>query len=295
MDETAVASMSLEPAEMVNPGAPAAETPPPAPETPPPPAPVAEDEPEGTIAAADGQKYVPLGAVKAERERRKEAEGKLTELEPLRQKAQKYDEAKDYLETARPYIEKARADLQRPQTPAVDPALEAEAIEYAKDFDLFTPEGKHDVARAMRIMKRNDERSAKQAQQAVSPILQTEAQRQSLGLYQHYLNQPEVNGVKVDPKFLAEQWQMVPQEISADPKVAQVLFINAIGRQILSGHKPISAPPPPLVTESVGHGRPSEVTLTEDSEKFLRASGMQPKEFKETRERYKPGQSNSLE
>src|SRR5687767_12164816 len=190
----------------------------------PPPAPEAEDaDPDGTISGAGGIKFVPLGAVKAERERRQAAEkaakDKDAEVASYKEKALKYDEAAGYLQQAKPIIEKIRSrpDILKladqppaPVTPVVDPALEAEALEMAKDLDLFLPDGKHDIAKALRILQRTDQRAAKQAQQAVSPILQTEAQRQSQAYYQHFLNQPEVNGVKVDPRFLQETWNSVP-------------------------------------------------------------------------------------
>ncbi len=279
------------------------EVPPPAEATPdpvdPPPAePVdTEPEPEGTITIPQG-KVVPLGAVQAERGKRKEAEKALAakeqEIQALAEKAKNWDEAKNYLEQAKPYIEKARADLQKPKetAPAVDPALE----QYARDFDLFDTEGKPDVARATRIMRFHDDRAQKTAQQLVAPILQTEASRTAQGLFQQYVSRPEQNGVKVDAKLLAEAFQMVgPELIAANPAVAEVLYMNTIGRQLLSGQKPVSAPPPPLVSESLGPGKTPEVALTDMDTKFMQAAQMKPSDFKETRERYKPGQNNSLE
>jgi hypothetical protein len=71
--------------------------------------------------------------------------------------------------------------------------------------------------------------------------------------------------------------------------------MNTIGRQLLSGQKPVTAPPPPLVSESLGPGKTPEVALTDLDQKFMQASGMKTSDFKETRDRYKPGQNNSLE
>lgn len=294
-------SVSLEESE-----APAVETPPPA-------APVAEAapvspsantedaEPEGVVVAT-GEKYVPLAAVKAERERRKTAETNLSakdqEIASLREKASKYDEAASYLQQAKPYIEKAKADLQRQNTPpeTQGPLSPAEAEEYARDFDLYTADGKPDVTRAQRIAARHEKMSQRQAQQTVAPILQTEAQRTANALYQKYLNAPEVNGVKVDPRFLAEVWNIVPADmIAANPNVAETLYRTAIGNQMLAGHKPVQAPPPVVPTESVGTGAQKDKPLGDMSQRFQQASRMKAADFKTTRESYTPGVANSLE
>jgi len=287
-------SLESEPAEIVGSQQPVVETP--AQTTP---APVDDSlEPEA-VAAANGEKYVPLAAVRAERERRKEAEKALiakdAEYEPIKQKAQAFDEAKQYLDQAKPYIEKAKADLQRqnqPQAPAVDPAME----QYAKDFDLFTTEGKPDVERAARIMKFHDDRAQKLTHQAMQPILQKDALTTTQGLYQQYASRPEVNGIKVDGKMLAEAFNMVgPEVIAANPAVAEVLYMNTIGRQLLSGQKPITAPAPVLQTESIGGGGKVEYQPTAISEKFMSAGNIKPAVHKEASERYKSGQPNSLE
>jgi hypothetical protein len=295
--EQATMSVSLEtPTEIVGQEQPVT---PPAVETPPPAAVTDDAEPDETIAAANGRIYVPLEAVKAERGRRQTAEAALkakdAEFAPIKQKAQAFDEAKQYLDQAKPYIEKAKADLQRqsqPQTPAVDPRVE----QYAKDFDLYTAEGKPDIDRAQRIIAFHREDSKQQAQQIVSPILQTEAARTAQSLYQQYAARPEVNGVKVDGRMLAEAFNMVgPEVIAANPAVAEVLYMNTIGRQLLSGQKPITAPAPVVPTESIGGGGKPEYQVTATSEKFMQAGNIKPSVHKEASERYKAGLPNSLE
>lgn len=312
MDEPNVSiAVSLEEPALGNnaPTAPAAETPPaPTQEAvTPPPAPqnTEEGEPEGVINAPTGEKYVPLGAVQAERGKRKEAEKALSakdqEIASLREKAIKYDEAAQYLAQAKPYIEKAKADLQRqnqPQTPAEQPGplTSAQAEAYAKRFDLFTTDGKPDVARAQEIAKDHEEQMRRVAQQTVAPLMQNEAQRVSTTLYQQYLNRPEVNGFKIDPKYLANTWNTVPPEmIAANPQIGEVLFRTALATQIMEGGKPIQAPPPVVPTEGVGSGTPREQALSGHSFKFQQASGMKPQDFRDTREKYTPGQPNSLE
>lgn len=262
-------------------------------------APVDDSLEPDAVAAANGEKYVPLAAVRAERERRKEAEAKIkaheANLAPLQEKAQRYDEARQYLDQAKPYIEKAKADLQREKQqapPAVDPRVE----QYAKDFDLYTPEGKPDVERAQRIIAFHREDSKAQAAQLVSPLLQNEATRTTNNLFQHFVSQPEVNGIKINANYLREAFNMVGADIIAqNPNVAQVLFMNTIGRQMLEGQKPTTTPAPVVPTESLGGNSVSEERLTAVSERFRQATDMKPEAYKEVRSRYKPGVSNSLE
>lgn len=282
-------------------------TPPAAPDPPPAPTTPDEAEPEGTIGTPDGQKFVPLAALQAERGKRKTAvSAKDQEIATLRDKAQRYDEASGYLQQARPYIEALRTNpglvqqIQRPQPPPSEPQgplTPQEAEEYAKDFDLYTTDGKPDIVRAQRIAARQEKLAERKAQQMVTPLVQTEAHRQASALYQQQLQQPEINGFKIDPKFLNEAWSVVPPEmIAANPAVAEIMKYVAAGRQALSGQKPMPvAPPPPVPTEGAGGGQPSPQSLNTTSEKFASASGMKRDQFLETRNRYTPGQNNSLE
>ncbi len=304
MSEEIVGSVSLEEPTIVGPGQPVVETPP----VEAPAAPVVEEEPEGTITTPAG-KVVPLAALQAERGKRKEAESKLladTEVAALRDKAAKYDQTAAYVQQAQPIIEaiRSRPDLvqlaKQPATKPPEPAgplSEQEAVEYAKDFDLYTADGKPDVGRAQRIAKRNADINARQMQQTVAPLVQSEAQRTSTALYQRYLNTPEVNGYKIDARYLSEAWNTVPPEmIAANPQVGEVLFRTALANQLLAGHKPAAVSAPPVIpTEPVGGGKPGEVVLTPIDEKFLSASGMKRADFQTTANAYKAGQSNSLE
>ena len=267
-----------------------------------------EPEPEGTIQIPQG-KVVPLGAVTAERGKRKEAETRAAALEEklkqLEPKAARYDEAAQYLQQARPIIEKIRQrpDLvqlaDQPAAPAkepVGPLSEAEAIDYAKDLDLYTPEGKPDVDRAQRFAKRQEAISAKQTQRAMAPFQQQSAQQQSNALKQAVLNTVDGQGNKVDPAVLDEMWANVPVELSSQPHIANAIYIMAMGAQTISGKGPKPAPPPVVHTESVGTGaKPPGEHLSRISEGLLGASNMKRSEFLKQREQWKLGERNSLE
>lgn len=267
-----------------------------------------DPEPEGVITSATGVKMVPLAAVQAERGRRKEAEGKVTaaetELATIRPKAQRYDEVAPVIQQAMPIIEgiKRRPDLvaqlNQPApavTPPAGPLTTEEAVEYAKDFDLFDTDGKPDVARAQRIAKRHAEMSTRSTQQAIAPFQQNEAQRQSATNYQHFAQMKDANGNLPDPKILANVWANVPPEQSANPNVANVLYLMALGQQVAlgKGGKPPLAPV--LTTEAPGGGRVLSPTITPIDTNVMKAAGITEANYKETAARFKPGQSNSLE
>lgn len=265
-----------------------------------------DPEPEGTITIPQG-KVVPLGAVQAERGKRKEAEKALAakdaELEPLKQKAAKYDEAAQYLQQAQPIIEalRARPDLVAqaknppPRVEPKGPLSEADAIEYAKDFDLYKTDGTPDVDRAQRIAKRHADMSERSTQQALKPFNDQTALQQSTNNRAYILNLKDAAGnALVDPKALDTVWKDVPTEMSARPEVANLLYLTALGLQTQNGKGPKTAAPP-LITESLGGSKPGPETLTRTDEAFMRASTMPRKEFETTRNSYKEGQTNSLE
>lgn len=266
-----------------------------------------EPEPEGTITIPQG-KVVPLGAVQAERGKRKEAETKLAatiaEVEPLKQKAQKYDEAAQYLQQAQPIIEalRARPDLVElaknppPKQTAKGPLSDEQAIEHAKALDLYKADGAPDVDRAQSVAKLYAGIAEQKTQQAIAPFQQNAALQASMQNKNYILGLKDGAGnALVDPTALNTVWKDVPPELSSRPEVANLLYLTALGLQTQSGKAPRSAPTAPLHTESLGGGKPGPETLTRTDEAFMRASTMPQKEFVQTRNSYKEGQTNSLE
>ena len=306
MEENAVTTVSLEDnAEIVGLGQPAADTPQ---EPPPVEAQTPEEpEPEGTITIPQG-KVVPLGAVQAERGKRKEAEKQLNalqaELQALKPKAERYDEAAQYLQQAQPIIEAIRnrpdlvAQAKNPpkQEQPKGPLTDEQALATAKALDLFKADGAHDVDRAQEIAKVFAGVSAQQAQAAVAPFHQQTVMQQSMANRNYILSLKDPAGnALVDPQELDKVWRDVPPDMTARPEVANVLYLTALGLQTQSGKTPKQPLSPPLVTESLGGSKPGPETLSHVDEAFLRASSMDKKTFVATRERWKPGVSNSLE
>lgn len=281
-------------------------------ETPPPAGDPDEAEPDGTIEASGGVKFVPLDAVKAERGRRKESEAKLKEkdqlIEQYKTKAEQFDQAAQYLEQAKPIIEtlKQRPDLvalaKNPppvQTPA-GPLTEDEAIDMAKDLDLYKSDGTPDVARAQKIAKRQEALADRKASQLVAPLHQERAAQASEFNRRAILNLKDKDGnAVIDPDALNTVWRVVDPAESAKPEVATTLYRLALGLMAekgMNGTRQTRTTTEPVVpTESIGGGKPGPETLNSVGQAFQRASGMSQKDYTAIRESVKVGESNILE
>jgi len=264
--------------------------------------------PEGTIEGSGGVKFVPLDAVIAERTGRKAATKENAELKTkltaAEQKAAKYDELAGYVEQARPIIERVRANpaLANDQPPARVEAPKAlsdtEAVEYAKDLDLYKPDGTPDVDRAQRLAGRQAELASRSAQAAIAPFQANDAQRASHAMQQQIAAYKDNNGHTVDAGVLKEIWAGIPPELSAKPEVAAVLYQMALGQSIMQGKygglKP-AGPGAVVPTESLGGGGKVRAEIDQTGAKFARAADIKTADFQKTAERFKPGQVNSLE
>ena len=264
-------------------------------------APVEDPEPEGTVEIPTG-KVVPLGALQAERGARKEADRKAADLEQrltlAEQKAQHLDRIKDEWDQVQPLIQRVRQQAAAPPPPQETPKAlsDADAVEYAKDLDLYKTDGTPDVDRAQRLASRQERISAKYAQQAMAPLQANEAQRNSSDMRQRVGQMKDPYGYQVDPAILDEVWRVVPAELSAQPNVAGVLHRVALAEAILKGKHPAlkagQAPSPVVATEGIG--APQRVESDTPS-RFASAAGISQAEFKKTASGYKPGASNVLE
>jgi len=274
------------------------------------PEPVADDDdatPEGTIEGSGGVKFVPLSAVIAERTKGKESKAEAArlkgELESVKAKAEEWDKLRPAVQAAMPLIEKVkgRADilamLDKPpqQQAAPQPLSMDEAVEYAKDMDLYKPDGTPDVDRAQRLAARQEAIAARQAARAVAPFQANDAQRASEGLKSQFLGAKDAAGQTVDPGALESIWSIVPPELSAKPEVAQILYLAAKGMAAHAGKGAPAKQNPALVTESLGGGRAPAKELSDVELSFARVTGVSPSDFKKTASAFKPGAVNSLE
>ena len=272
------------------------ETPPPveaAPVPTPPPANPDEDEPEGTIVNPGGEKLVPLSALVAQRQ---EAARVKAEAATLREQTKEIETIRAAWQAAQPAIEQARQQQRQAPPAPVGPLTDADAIEYAKDLDLYKADGTPDTARAQRLAARQEALAEKQAQRYVQPLQQASAQQQSAANLQVVSTWKDAAGATVDPAILKELWATMPAEMTAQPNIAAVMYRVAIGETVLRGkHKAPTPPPPPaLHTESLG-GAPAARELTAFERGFIESTQMKTKEYEDITARFKPGERNSLE
>jgi hypothetical protein len=249
-----------------------------------------------------GQKYVPLSVLKAERDKRQQ-------LQPLAQRAQ---ELEQWAQQNRPYIEFLQANpdfLQQsrqtappPAPPGPDP-VDQEAVEYAKDFDLYDAAGQPDVARARRIMARNATIAQRQAQQLVEPFQQQQLQAQAAQNYHFLLNLKHQDGSQIDPRVVDFVWQKAMAEpdglktLANQQSVASIALM-AIGADAMwKKQQPATTPaaPPPVYTEASGGLPQTRPAISRLEERVARERGVSATQWSDTLKGFKPGQTNVLE
>lgn len=261
-----------------------------------PPAPTEDDIPEA-VEVSPGQRVVPVGVVKALRE-------ELRQLKPLAEQAQQLDA---YVRDVRPYVEflKANPNLLQPQTqpqpaaPQTDPAL----VELARTLELYDPAtGQPDVARAAKIRDLTRAEAQAIADQRIAPLQEGTHEQRAAANLQAILATKDADGRPLEQQYVVQAVQTITsslpsaeaKRILADPKVAQLLRLTALGMQA-SAKKSGPVPPtePPLHVESPGGG--GGVVLSEDSRRLAKLAGIPEKDYAERAKRFQPGRSNVLE
>ena len=293
MSEVPDGSVSLE--DPITPD-PVEETPPPIAEAAAPPANPEDAEPEGTIVNPGGEKLVPLSALVNQR---REAAAAKAELAALKPKAEKFDQVAQEWQAVQPLIQQVRNGTYQPPKPVEKPAgplTEQDAIEYAKDLDLYKADGTPDTARAQRLAARQEALADRKAQQYIAPLQQQSAQQQSAAHFEHVASWKDATGAVVDRGILQDIWSKMPAELTAQPNVAAVMYRVALAETLLQGkHKAAPVPPPPVQhTESIG-AAPARGEMSAFERNFTQAVDMKPKEYEAISSRYKPGERNSLE
>jgi hypothetical protein len=261
---------------------------------------IEEPEPEGTVEIPTG-KVVPLQALQAERGKAKEAKAEAeaikAELEAARQKVQEYATLEQKLKEAMPYIEETRRRMtEKPQAEApAGPLAPQEAVEYAKDMDLYKADGTPDVERAQRLAARQEAIAAKQAQRLVAPFEAQNAQQQAQRMFTEVSTMKDSQGRTVDPAALKQIWSSVPPELAAQPQVASVLYFAAKGYAEHHSKGAREVAPAPVVSESLGGSKPESAALSDVELRAIAAAGIKPADYRKQVSGYKPGHMNVLE
>lgn len=283
-DELPAGSVSLEDGPEPPVAAPA-----PAPAAPVAPAPPADPvEPEAVDVG--GEQMVPLRALIAERNEKKALKERGGQLE------QYYNQTKPYVD----FINQNPDLLKRPQQPAPPPeppkTADPRAVKWAQKLSLYTPDGKLDVDTAAELLTDQADVARQQAQAAMRPHVQQTEQERSARNYQQAANAVLPNGVKPDQVALASMWRGLPANLTADPQVATILQLAAIGASV-AGQRPVVAPPPnaPLVSEPSG-GQPRPAGRISELEKRVAADrGVSETKWAELGKGFTAGRSSQIE
>jgi hypothetical protein len=272
--------------------------------------PVQEDpEPEGTVEIPQG-KVVPLAALQGERAAKREADAARqraeAEANDLKQKLgaiqNEWNQVQPLIQQLRSGQIPPRLQPKPPTPPSKGPLSDQEAIEYARDLDLYKSDGSPDVDRAQRLAARQAAISQKSAQAEVQPLKELTAQQRSNAYFQHYAGLKDKAGQPmVDPKILRDVWLWAPAELSSQEGVAQVLFNQAIAESVIQGKykgftvQAPTAPPPPVHSEGLGGGNPGKTEPSAFDRRAMEAANLSQKDYTEIANRFKPGERNSLE
>lgn len=256
-------------------------------------APPEEATDPGVVEVA-GQKLVPLSAMISERKQR----------QALAEKAARTDQLEAYVNESRPYVEflKANPDLLKPRqaapppptsfgAPPPDPQVES----LARTLDLYTPEGQPDLVRATTIRTMMTQTAEQIARQTIAPIHEQTHQDQSARNFQIALTYKDPQGRSPSKESLTAIWRTMEARQTADPNVASIMTLTALGLDY-ANHKPGIAPPaqPPIVTEGAGGGarRPA---LSQLEASIARDRGVSEAKWQEHTKGFVPGRSQQLE
>lgn len=265
---------------------------------------VAEDTLEIPDSSVEGGtvKYVPASALAGARGELRELKAKLATATEGSAKAQQLEQQiqqlNQHVQTlsakAQAYDAALAAQQQRPQETA--PEDDAEAIELAQVLDLYTPEGKPDVAKARKAMGIVDKRAESKAQQHVAPLAHHTVTQQSQIMLARAKNTTAPNGAKADPQMLEAIWSRLDPQLTATQEGAKQAWVAALGYSAAmaqQGKQPEQRPrtatgqfasqqeiPPPLHTEKAGgKDTPPSMALSEQEREYCKREGITEAEY----------------
>lgn len=271
--------------------------------------PQADPEPEGVIEVEHGGqkiKVAPVGVISAERKRAREStEQKIrAEFEPLRAKAAQADQLQADLQALAPHIDYLNRNpellAKQPQQPDVPQVPDEEAEKFARDYELYTPNGTGlDLNRAKRIIAKQQtaiSQAARQAaQEAVQPMVQTTAAAAAKNNFLWAASQKSADGSPlVDAQELLKTWATFPPELAAQPEVAQLILDSVVGRTVRSGRRPQRAENEPMFSEPAGGGQGVGYQISTPERRLAQNVGLTEKQWADTAKQYRPDDVNIL-
>lgn len=253
--------------------------------------------------AQDGKvKLVPLSAVTTVRAKLSKANEELastrtsaarsTELEG--QIAQLQGQLQQYAPVVQAYNAMvAQQQAPPPQAPQDSP----EAMELARNLDLYTADGKPDAVKAAKILGMMGTMAQSAAQQHVQPLAQHTVSQQAHQMFNRALNTKAPDGSQPHPDDLKAVWSRLDPSVTATVDGAKQVWIQALGMSQLAG-RAIKATttqqgqratngqflkadiPAPLHTEKAGgKDSPEAATLSEAERKYIKSEGITEAEY----------------
>lgn len=235
-----------------------------------------------------------IGAIKALRGENKELKGRAAQV--------------DQLQTQLAQMQGALATFQQlqqraPAGPAPAPApttADPELVELAKSLDYYRQDGTPDTDRAAKHDAIIQRRAQRIAQQALAPLAEMQHRDLSARNFQQAIQTPLAGGLKPKPETLSWIWQNLPAELTANPNVAQVLNVLALGLDTAGGQQTLPPAPapvgqPPIVTEAVGAAPRRAPALTATERMVIQNRGVSEEKYQQHVKDFRPGRTNSLE
>lgn len=266
--------------------------------------PAAEEEQPDAIEIKPGEKYVPLSAVIALRKDNKDLKAQAQKVPQLEQRLSQIEPLVPFAEFVRnnPHL------LQQPQPVApapVDPSTDPQLVTYAKRFDLYTADGKPDVERAKAIIE-DHKRIADEAVAArMAPLEHQTNEQRAIANLNNVLATKDGDGNVLRQEFITQAVTSMAQGVDqrelirmlADPKVAQVVALTALGLQAAAPRQKTTAirqPGEPLHVETAG-GKPPEYTITASGKRMAQIAKIPEKTYTEVAKAFNPNGPNTFD
>lgn len=236
----------------------------------------------------DGQKFVPLGVVTELREKRRQAEARLKELEPTSQEAERL---RQFAAQATPILKalQSRPDIIQQLTGGAEPTKrgehtesdDPELVELAKTLDLYDASGKPDVTRAARIAEFTANRVKAGVEESVGPDRQSRIDEKAQQHYAFMVGWKDpATGKGIDKNIIDNIVNRTSREDLANVDYANNLLMMAYGAQQLASASKRKVPPvgsEPLHVDTSG-GAGGTVTLTDRQKKLASEMGVSEKD-----------------
>lgn len=238
-------------------------------------------------AEPEAPKLVPLSALQAERDEKKQLRDRLAQVEA-------------WAAQNKPYVDFVQANphfLQQPKpTAPVAPDVHPADVEYAKLLDLYKADGTPDTDRAAKFRGLVAQEARTIATNEVAPIRQQTAQDQSAVNFQRALQIKDGSGKSPTEGNLRAIFSTMSPEETANPQMAGLAAMFALGLERMQPQAPVVAPPanPPVYTEASG-GIASAKPLSAFEQRMATERGRTPQQWQELAKGYQKGVPTQLE